>query len=226
MGKSPDRCTATYCTRDAGVALLASMRNLQQHSDRRSLRSLSKLLHALQTAHLKVLELGSGRGIVGIGLAQLYHNCDILATDLPEAMEILGWNIAQTRPALESRFSKANLNWEDDLPISVAEEQYHLILVSDCTYNSDSIPTLVGTLRVLIKRSPRASIVVSMKVRHPSEAVFFGMMKDVGLTVDADSLCAGENAPDSRRSRRRFTRSSHLLRLAPEVRNQFNGIER
>lgn len=43
---------------------------------------------------------------------------------------------------------------------------------------------------------------------------------------NADSLCAGKNAPDSRWSPRRFTRPSHSLSLAPEMRNQSNGIDR
>ena len=37
---------------------------------------------------------------------------------------------------------------------------------------------------------------------------------------DTDSLCAGSNAPDSRWSRHRSTRPSHLLILALELQNQ------
>ena len=43
---------------------------------------------------------------------------------------------------------------------------------------------------------------------------------------DADSSCVGENAPDSRWSRRRFTIPSHCLFLASEMRNESNGIDR
>jgi len=43
-----------------------------------------------------------------------------------------------------------------------------------------------------------------------------------GNVEDADSLCAGENAPNSRWSRRRFRRHSHLLFLAPEMQEQLN----
>ncbi len=44
--------------------------------------------------------------------------------------------------------------------------------------------------------------------------------------VDADALCAGENVPDSRWPQCHFLRPSHLLALAPETRNQSNGIDR
>ncbi len=42
---------------------------------------------------------------------------------------------------------------------------------------------------------------------------------------DADTLCAGEKAPDSRWSRRCFRRRSHLLFLAPEMWKGSNGID-
>ena len=163
------------------------MRNLLQYSNEGSLPPLDKLFCASPPENLKVLELGSGCGIVGIGLAQLYPNCDVLLTDLPEAMENLGHNLAHARPASGSKLFETTLNWDDDLPVSVAQGQYHLVLVSDCTYNSDSIPALVGTLHRLIEKSPRAYIVVSMKVRHSSEAIFFDMMEDAGLQVVADA---------------------------------------
>jgi len=38
-----------------------------------------------------------------------------------------------------------------------------------------------------------------------------------GTVGDADTLCAGEKAPDSRWSRRRFSWRSHLLFLVPEM---------
>jgi len=46
------------------------------------------------------------------------------------------------------------------------------------------------------------------------------------LLVDADILCAGEKAPDSRWSRRCFRQCSHLLFLVPEMCNRTNGIDR
>ena len=54
----------------------------------------------------------------------------------------------------------------------------------------------------------------------------FDCLIDALVRVDADSLCAGENAPDSRWSGRHFTRPSHFLFLAPEMRNESNGIDR
>ncbi len=41
--------------------------------------------------------------------------------------------------------------------------------------------------------------------------------------VDADSLCAGENAPNSRWPQRRFTKSSHILFSPPEIKNDLTA---
>ena len=46
-----------------------------------------------------------------------------------------------------------------------------------------------------------------------------------GNVEDADSLCAGENAPNPEWSRRRFSRHSYLLFLAPGMQEQSNGID-
>ncbi len=173
------------------------MRNLQEHTNRGLLPPLNNISRPSRPEHRRVLELGSGCGIVGIGFAQLYHNCDVLLTDLPEAMEILDFNITRARPAFRSKLSKVTLNWDDDLPMAVAKAEYHLFLVSDCTYNSDSIPALVRTLHALSGKSPKASILVSMKVRHTSESIFFDLMDDAGFRITEEARLP---MPDRHRS--------------------------
>ena len=131
-----------------------------------------------------MIELGSGCGIVGISLAQRLPNCDLVLTDLPEAMEILEYNISKAKPVKSSSIRAETLNWDEPLPRRLSEDPFNLILVSDCTYNSDSIPTLVVTMSRLMARSPNALIIVSMKVRHSSEDIFFDLMKGAGLGID------------------------------------------
>ncbi|QDS67643.1 hypothetical protein FKW77_004615 [Venturia effusa] len=136
---------------------------------------------------LHVIELGSGCGIVGITLAQTVPDCDVLLTDLPEAAEIAQRNIDNVFPAMSSSVSFQPLNWEEPLPKMVQSKTYDLILVADCTYNSDSSPALVRTLSALQKKSPKAVILVAMKVRHPSEDVFFDLMRQA-LFIEASHM--------------------------------------
>lgn len=135
----------------------------------------------MQPSGLRVLELGSGCGLVGLQIAHACPLSHIWLTDLPEAMEILQFNINQAQLAMGCHVRSTTLDWEEHLPKTIATERIDLVLVSDCTYNSDSIPALVKTLKTLIENSPSALIVISMKVRHDSEAIFFRLMADAGL---------------------------------------------
>ena len=129
----------------------------------------------------RVIELGSGCGIVGLQLVQACCKAQVLLTDLPEAMEVLERNISIANFAPGSQVSKAVLNWDENVPEAIAVQTFDLVLVSDCTYNSDSIPALVRTLASLTERSPEALVVVSMKVRHASEAIFHELVLEAGL---------------------------------------------
>jgi predicted nicotinamide N-methyase len=132
---------------------------------------------------LKVVELGSGCGVVGIGLAQLVPNCDVLLTDLPEAQEILNRNASASHLATSSRISTCVLDWESDTPAAVTKRDHDIILVADCTYNADTIPALVSTLSNLHSASPKAVILLATKRRHSSEAIFFQIMNDACFTT-------------------------------------------
>lgn len=144
-------------------------------------QSLTSLLHIARFELINVIELGSGCGLVGIALATLRHKCHILLTDLPDAMDILDYNILRSKPASESKIEHRVLDWAEPLPAAITEQQYDLILVSECTYNENSIPALVRTLSALVAQSPAAVVVLATKVRHFSERVFFDMMSDAGF---------------------------------------------
>ena len=170
-------------SRDAGLALAACLGHIVSQPN--PMPSLSNLL---KHNSLRVIELGSGCGIVGLEFAHLFPASDVLLTDLPEAMDILNHNISKAKfSSTRGRVAAAILDWDKTLPDEIAKNHYDLLIVSDCTYNSDSIPALVGTLTALIAASPAALIVISMKVRHDSEAVFFDMMAEAEL-IEIDSI--------------------------------------
>lgn len=133
-------------------------------------------LRSLRNPNVKAIELGSGCGIVGLHFAVACSEAQILLTDLPDAVDVLDGNISLLEESAATRVQSAILDWDQDLPRAVATENFGLILISDCTYNCDSIPALVKTLTALVARSQNAIIAVSMKVRHESEAVFHELM--------------------------------------------------
>ncbi|KAH0253533.1 hypothetical protein KCU91_g18440, partial [Aureobasidium melanogenum] len=142
---------------------------------------LESVLSSATYRKLNVLELGCGCGVVGIGLAQTVPDCDVLLTDLPEVDELVERNIEAANPAMSSNIDFAPLDWEAPLPVKVSSRTFDLILVAECIYNSDSIPPLVDTLERLIQRSPKAVILLSTKVRHESEAMFWDLFHSKGF---------------------------------------------
>ncbi|EZF30522.1 family protein [Trichophyton mentagrophytes] len=149
-------------------------------------------------SHFNVIELGAGCGIVGIALAQSLTDCSVLLTDLEEVRDIVSRNINMSNPAAGSKIDFQVLDWETSIPSRISEQQYDLIVVSDCTYNSDSLPALVDTMAALVDRSPQAVIIVALKRRHESETVFFEFMHRARLDVCSQtriqlpSVCSDE----------------------------------
>lgn len=145
---------------------------------------------------LRVIELGTGCGIVGIALAQRLPRCAVVLTDLQEAQDIANRNAKLAQPALGSSIQFEVLDWDEPLPEQVRAQTYDLIIVSDCTYNADSLPTLVRTLKALTEISPEAAVLVCLKRRHESEDVFFTLMEGAGFerhrTSQPDARVAGE----------------------------------
>jgi methylase of polypeptide subunit release factors len=89
---------------------------------------------------LRILELGTGCGIVGITLAQSLPDAELLLTDLPEAEEIVQRNIdaASSLSGRSVRFRA--LDWDAELSSNIQSSLDHIdmIIAADCTYNSDS----------------------------------------------------------------------------------------
>ncbi|EAW10257.1 protein N-lysine methyltransferase family protein [Aspergillus clavatus NRRL 1] len=144
---------------------------------------LQDLLQSQRSTPLHALELGSGCGIVGISLAELLPHCSVTLTDLPEVEEIVTKNIAVAHPAPSSHITFQTLDWDEELPEDLCAGHVDLVLVSDCTYNADSLPALVTVLNRLVQMSPDVIVLVALKRRHESEEIFFGLMESAKLHI-------------------------------------------
>ncbi|KAK5122414.1 hypothetical protein LTR85_003998 [Meristemomyces frigidus] len=176
---------------------------------------------------LNAIELGCGCGSVGISVAQSIPDCDVLLTDLPEVTELVEANIERMKPAMSSRVRFAPLDWEQPLPPALQTRTNDLIIVSECTYNTDTLQPLVNTLRNLVARSPKAVIVLSTKTRHDSEAVFFDLISDAGLIKDGSMRLPLPGQPGSGYADSAtdiglhvFRGREHRLSLSPRERSQ------
>ncbi|KAI1850304.1 hypothetical protein JX265_002202 [Neoarthrinium moseri] len=168
-----------------------------------------------ETTALNVLELGCGVGVLGIAIATFIYDAaksqqaglasgeaTVLLTDLPEAEERARANIARFQSTgfigeKASNLLYENLDWEDGAegrfgPL-ITERFWNYIVLSDCTYNVDSFPVLVGTLSALHTHNlTRASVaagevvttkvVLSTKPRHDSEKALFDLLEGADWT--------------------------------------------
>ncbi|KAL8381609.1 hypothetical protein RB595_005747 [Gaeumannomyces hyphopodioides] len=191
---------------------------------------------------LDVLEIGSGVGILGIGLAtailgrnesadSTQRPVSILMTDLPEAQDRAAANISRydamvsqrrrQRPAEDEAAKEdgdgagnqqapvvdyENLDWEDGragvFAPKILARPWDLVMLSDCTYNVDMLPALVGTLSEIhsatsprhagrvddddddapFNRHPR--VLLATKRRHDSEKALFDLMAGAGWAIE------------------------------------------
>ncbi|PPJ59099.1 hypothetical protein CBER1_01663 [Cercospora berteroae] len=174
-----------------------------------------------------IIELGCGCGTVGISVAQSIPDCNVLLTDLDEAKELVEANIAKMQPAMASRARFQSVDWLEPLPSNLETRKNDLIIVSECTYNTDTLEPLVGMLVSLMTRSPKAVIVVSTKTRHDSEAAFFDLMKNVGLIEEGSMRLALPGEPGQGYSdwatdvgMHVFRGKDHRLSLSPRNRSE------
>ncbi|KAJ5935205.1 hypothetical protein N7466_004752, partial [Penicillium verhagenii] len=140
-----------------------------------------------RTSPLQAVELGAGCGIVGIALATMLDHCNVVLTDLPEVEKIVMLNLEEAHLQPSSSVEYKNLDW-DEPPPDLCSRPIDLILVSDCTYNADSLPTLVSVLDRLVRTSPDAMVLVALKRRHESEAIFFDLMKSAAFVAQPTTV--------------------------------------
>ncbi|USW57795.1 Putative lysine methyltransferase, S-adenosyl-L-methionine-dependent methyltransferase [Septoria linicola] len=180
---------------DGSQALAQHIDQIISLQDPETLPLLEYVLISATYRRTHIIELGCGCGTVGISVAQTIPDCDVLLTDLDEAEELVEANIARMNPAMSSKARFQSLDWLQPLPANLENRKNDLIIVSECTYNTDTLEPLVGMLVSLVARSPKAVIVVSTKTRHDSEAAFFDLMKNAGLVEEGNMRLALPGEP-------------------------------
>ncbi|QKX62734.1 uncharacterized protein TRUGW13939_09896 [Talaromyces rugulosus] len=167
---------------DAALAAVICLRNTI-NNEAAGMQQLQNRIKNGGKKAVRAVELGAGCGIFGIALAQMLPRCAVTLTDLPEVDEIVSRNIQAARLAPGSALDFQVLDWDEKPSDDVFGEAVDLVLVSDCTYNADSLPALVRVLGYLTNVSPHALVLVSLKRRHESEAVFFELMQEASFAI-------------------------------------------
>lgn len=119
-----------------------------------------------------------------MSLAYLWSHCSVILTDVLDAEELIRHNLKSFEPASGSSIQFEVLEWDHPvLPRSCQKRPHDLVVVSDCTYNEDSIPVLIRTMKLLTLNSLALLVFVALKRRHANEDIFFTSMGEAGFDV-------------------------------------------
>ncbi|QDS70822.1 hypothetical protein FKW77_004907 [Venturia effusa] len=135
-------------------------------------------LPTLRHGRQRILELGSGTGLVGMAAAAVLK-ADVLLTDLPEIEGNLANNVSRNSNIIESEGGSATtavLDWAAPTllhgfsPVgtnaSASHDPFPIILAADCMYSAEHPALLVNAISAWLVRSPEARIILEIPLRE------------------------------------------------------------
>ncbi|KAL1612769.1 hypothetical protein SLS60_000998 [Paraconiothyrium brasiliense] len=162
---------------------------------------LFDLIRPEQGAKAKVLELGSGTGLVGLAMAGL--GADVVLTDLPSIYTNLARNAKTNAPIVEENRGTIRtgvLDWTSPhsctlFPADVGDtnsdgetlsEKFPLVLAADSLYSPDHPEMLVNTIAAWLSEDMDSRVIVEFPYRAaylPEIAEFRKQMTMIGLQI-------------------------------------------
>jgi predicted nicotinamide N-methyase len=102
---------------------------------------------------LRVVELGSGCGLLGLALSQL--GCNVLLTEQPAALPNLSANVKAASKKSCGAADVAQLSWGDDADISAVLKQgpFDLVVASDVVFAERFVDPLLRTISAMLENS-------------------------------------------------------------------------
>ncbi|MBA0734933.1 hypothetical protein Gogos_018821 [Gossypium gossypioides] len=159
----------------AATTLVTLLDNYLRHP------SKSPLTATLSTDRkLKILELGSGTGLVGIAAA-VTLGANVTVTDLPHVIPNLKFNADANADVVTKRggtVDVAPLRWGEDDDVEVIGREFDLVLGSDVVYHDHLFEPLIKTLRLLLNGGTKKRVFVMAHLRRwKKDSVFFKKAK-------------------------------------------------
>ncbi|XP_059292933.1 uncharacterized protein LOC132046348 [Lycium ferocissimum] len=129
---------------------------------------------------LRILELGSGTGVVGIAAAAIL-GAKVTVTDLPHVLPNIQFNVDGNSKVLDQQsgvVDVAALSWGESKDMEAVGRDYDLILGSDVVYHDHLYDPLIKTLRFFLLGGGKKIVFVMAHLRRwKKESVFFKRAK-------------------------------------------------
>lgn len=169
-----------------------------------SIAASPPLSHLFTTPPLKILELGSGTGLLGLAAACLLPGSSVMLTDLPLIVPNLAHNVSLNRATVSAHggtVDAAALTWGGaaDARFATGEERYQLIIVADPLYDDDHPGLLAGAIDEQLGLDGEARVLVMVPQRDETTrglyAAFQAAMagREAAMVCVEESLVAGED---------------------------------
>ncbi|KAL6224640.1 hypothetical protein ACLB2K_003495 [Fragaria x ananassa] len=143
---------------------------------------LGPTLSALESGRrLKILELGSGTGLVGIAAAATLGAC-VTVTDLPHVTDNLRYNVELNAAVLGGSggsVSVAALRWGEAEDAEAIGREFDLVLASDVVYHDHLYEPLLKTLSFLLLGEGGVVFVMAHLRRWKKDSAFFKRARKV-----------------------------------------------
>ncbi|KAK6128445.1 hypothetical protein DH2020_037813 [Rehmannia glutinosa] len=169
---------------------------LDRHSRRESTPLSSLFTTGAAQRRLRLLELGSGTGMVGIAAAVLL-GASVTVTDLPHVLPNLQFNVDANAGILDlhgGSVDVAALSWGEIQEMERIGRDYDVIVGSDVVYHDHLYEPLLETLRFFLLGSEKKVVFLMAHLkRWKKESTFFKKAKkyfDVEV-IHTDSPCNG-----------------------------------
>ncbi|KAK4790291.1 hypothetical protein SAY86_017595 [Trapa natans] len=154
---------------------------------------------------LRILELGSGTGLVGIAAAAAL-GADVTVTDLPHVLPNLHFNAEANAPLLSSTGGAvrvAALRWGEAEDVELIGNDFDLVLASDVVYYDYLFDPLLQTLKLLFGGGGVSQAMMDKKMlfvmahlrRWKKDSAFF---KKARKMFDIEVIHTDEPCPGSR----------------------------
>lgn len=139
----------------------------------------------------RVLELGSGHGLVSILISKVFRCKDIVVSDLPAYLDMLRGNLALNRctgsgydasnlvdTQVISKVEVEALDWTKVDPSDTSQTKYDVILALECVYKEELYKPLIDTL--LAKGHQKTIAILGITRQFASES-FFTLLRARGF---------------------------------------------
>ncbi|CAA3014454.1 N-lysine methyltransferase METTL21A-like [Olea europaea subsp. europaea] len=135
---------------------------------------------AIQHRGIRILELGSGTGVVGIAAAAIL-GASVTVTDLPHVLPNMQFNVdanAETLKLHGGAVEVATLSWGDTQNMEAIGREFDVIMGSDIVYHDHLYEPLLETLKfVLLKSEKKIVFLMAHLKRWKKESAFFKKAK-------------------------------------------------